>query len=49
MMNKVYPYMLNVRLTDSQRDRLKVIADTEELSVSDVVRDLIEARLAEAK
>lgn len=45
-MKKVYPYMLNVRLTDGQRDRLKVIADNEEVSVSDVVRELIEARLA---
>ena len=45
-MKKVYPYMLNVRLTDSQRDQLKVIADNEEVSLSDVVRELIEARLA---
>lgn len=48
-MQKIYPKMLNVRLTSDQRERLQVIADDDEVSVSDVVRELIEARLAVAK
>lgn len=48
-MKQIYPAPLNVRLTNAQRARLQVIADHEEISVSDVVRALIDARLAEEK
>lgn len=42
-----YPKMLNVRLTQEQRARLQIVADHAEVSVSDIVRELIEARLAQ--
>lgn len=49
MSNKQYPRMLVVRLTEHQRERLQEIADYEEVWVSDIVRDLIEARLDQAE
>lgn len=48
-MKKVYPEMINVRLTERQMQGLRRVADDNEISMSDVVRDLIKSRLEESK
>lgn len=43
----LFPVMFNVRLTERQAEGLKKISDAEEISMSDIVRELIKTRLAE--
>lgn len=42
-----FPKHLTVRMTADQRKQLQAIADQREVSVSDVVRELIANRLGE--
>lgn len=44
-MRDVMPYTLHVRMTKDQEDRLRTLAESEEASMSDIVRELIETRL----
>jgi hypothetical protein len=44
-MEKIYPAVVNVRLTVALREKLRQVAETEEVSMSDVVRELIANRL----
>lgn len=44
-----YPKMLNVRVTEQDHQKLARLAQESECWVSDVVRDLIKARLAEVE
>lgn len=46
-MKKVYPVMLNVRVTATQREALRLIAESEEVSMSDIIREMIRSRLAQ--
>jgi hypothetical protein len=48
-MKKLFPVMLNVRLTTKQMDGLRRVAETDEVSMSDVVRELIKSRLEESE
>lgn len=46
-MKAEYPRHLTIRLSLEAREGLKKLADAQELSVSDVLRKLIEDRLGE--
>lgn len=46
-MEKIYPAVVNVRLTPAQREKLRRVAEAEEVSMSDVVRGLIADRLGD--
>jgi predicted HicB family RNase H-like nuclease len=44
-----YPKMINVRVTETVHQKLAKLAHEDECWVSDIVRSLIEARLAEVE
>lgn len=46
---KRYTALLNVRLPSKQMEQLRKVAEAEEVAMSDIVRELIEARLGEVK
>lgn len=47
-MKKLFPAMLNVRLSEKQLEGLRKVAEADEVSMSDVVRELIKGRLEES-